>query len=282
MIVMTLTTLTEKREEARDKIAVLQRQEATTYRRPLPTFGSDKKHWRQSIVEWMYSVVDNCGMQRDVVAVAVYYLDATPVSTREEYQLCAMTALELALKLYDSVSLKWTSLVRLGRGAFSEDDIRGMEIHILNSLQWRMHPPTSICFLQQYLHLLPDNVDVNSHYRIEQVSRFVFEFASCLSIFSQYPPSHLAYAGMCVAMQRMDASIVSGIHDSMEAYTGIMFQEIVPVWRELQKSLEHNVSLHELLVSIDARCAPFRQATESPLAVKHIIQLGSSPRQVSG
>jgi hypothetical protein len=278
-LTMTLTA-TEKREGAKDKITVLQRQEATTYRRPLPTFGSDK-HWRQSIVEWMYDIVDSAGMQRDIVAVASYYLDATSVSTREEYQLCAMTALQLAMKLYCSSSMSWSSLVRLSRGAFSEDDIRDMENRILESLQWRVHPPTANCFLREYLQLLPEGVDTNSLYRLEQISRFVTEFASCLNSFCRYQPSHLAYAGMCVAMQRMEVGMVTVIHECIEAHTGINFDDIATLWTELQQSLAHNVPLHELQVSMAALCSPVQKGTVSPLVIKPVLHFGSSPRQVS-
>jgi hypothetical protein len=278
-LTMTLAA-TEKREEAKDKIAVLQRQEATTYRRPLPTFGSDK-HWRQSIVEWMYDIVDSAGMQRDVVAVASYYLDATPVSTREEYQLCAMTALQLAMKLYCSSSMSWSSLVRLSRGTFNEDDICDMESRILESLKWRVHPPTANCFLREFLQLLPESVDTNSLYRLEQISRFVTEFASCLNIFCQYQPSHLAFAGMCVAMQRMEVGMVTDIHECMEANTGINFDDIATLWAELQRSLAHNVSLHELQVSMATLCSPVHKSTASPVAIKPVLQFSRSPRQVS-
>merc|ERR1712176_436879 len=84
--------------------------------------------------------------------------DSSLVETPRDYQLCAMTALHLALKVYDSPAVrvvKLSCLVTLGNGEFTEDDIIQKEQDLLRALDWRVNPPTADCFLQRYMELLP-------------------------------------------------------------------------------------------------------------------------------
>ena len=82
---------------------------------------------------------------REVVAVALSYLDrylATRAVNRRIFQLAAMTALYLAIKLYEPGKLRLASLIELSRGYFLAEHIVIMEDSILQSLGWHVHPPT--------------------------------------------------------------------------------------------------------------------------------------------
>lgn len=121
--------------------------------------------WRRQIVEWMYVLIKYCKLNHEATAAAVYFLDAAVmcnsaslVKTPRDYQLCAMTALHLALKVYDSPAMrvvKLSCLVKLGNGEFTEEDIIQKEIDLVRALGWRVNPPTADCFLQRYMELLP-------------------------------------------------------------------------------------------------------------------------------
>merc|ERR1719389_837921 len=120
--------------------------------------------WRRQIVEWMYVLIKYCKLKHEATAAAVYYLDAAVacdssiVKTPRDYQLCAMTALHLALKVYDSPTVrvvKLSCLVKLGNGEFNEADIIQKEQDLVRALGWRINPPTADCFLQRYMELLP-------------------------------------------------------------------------------------------------------------------------------
>jgi hypothetical protein len=141
--------------------------ESSVYKRPraqnMPeTF---RGVWRRQIVEWMYILIKYCKLKHEACAAAVYYLDAAVmcdssslVKTPRDYQLCAMTALHLALKVYDSPTVrvvKLSCLVKLGNGQFTEDDIIQKEYELVRALGWRINPPTANCFLQRYMELLP-------------------------------------------------------------------------------------------------------------------------------
>lgn len=258
-------------DQVSDTIAVMRQKEVTTYLRT--DYLKDNQSlaqvldasWRQRIMEWMYGVVDHCSLRRDSVATAAFYLDLCAekgvITSREEYQLAAMTSLQIAIKLCDSTVVKLQSMVALGRGLFSEQDVIHMEAKILSTLGWQVHPPTAVCFLRQFLRLMPPGMDQLTRYMIAEVTRFISEISVCLYKFVQFPPSVVAYAGMILAMDRIDERTLSERErlDIFQDMTRIAkldhtSPQVATVVAQLRISLEKNVSLQELMESIGAQC----------------------------
>uniref|UniRef100_A0A7S2YRI7 Cyclin-like domain-containing protein n=1 Tax=Entomoneis paludosa TaxID=265537 RepID=A0A7S2YRI7_9STRA len=264
--------LSTRMEDVQDVLELMHIQESTTYRRvdylsqdPTLSMKVVDGSWRQRIIEWMYGVIDHCSLRRDSVAVATYYLDLCVakgmVSSRQEFQLAAMTALQLAIKLYDSTMVKLDSLVKLGRGQFKENDVVQMEQRMLKVLNWQVHPPTPVCFLRQYLRMLPQTVSPMTRYMLAEVTRFISEISVCLYRFVKYTPSSIAYAGLLIAMERIDEALLP-VWQRQEFFV-IMKEaaqidrtspEVLEIMQQLKRSLEKNVSLQELMKTIDAQC----------------------------
>lgn len=272
-----------------DVVAVvtrMQRQESTAYRRSDYLSRNDKTRdytnvvdgtWRQRIVEWMYGVVDHCSLRRDSVAVATHYLDLCVergvIEDRQHFQLAAMTALQLAIKLYDSTVVQLNSLIKLGRGLFTEQDVIEMERTILKTLDWHVHPPTSICYLRQFLKLLPSSISPVARYKIAEVTRFVSEISVCLYKFVDAPASAVAYSGMLIAMDRIDELVLPSwqrqqIFHTMRSQCHMDYTspEIRKVVARLHTSLEKNVSLQDLMITIDSQCRAEGYIFTSPCA----------------
>lgn len=254
-----------------DIVRVMMMQESSDYRRNDYLADSTTLSnvldaaWRQRIVEWMYGVVDHCALKRDCVAHAAYYLDLCTerglVKSRQDYQLAAMCALLISIKMVDSTVVKLQSMVVLGRGVFSEQDVIDMEQKMLCALKWRVHPPTPVCFLRQFLRLLPHHIAPMSRYVIAEVTRFIAEISICLYKFIQFPPSTIAYAGMLIAMERIDANALTmwqrhEIFANMFRFSGLDHTSllILEAVHHLRLSIEKNVSLNELMETIDAQC----------------------------
>jgi Cyclin, N-terminal domain len=210
-------------EQVLDTVTAMRTQELTTYRRCDYLDSQDGRlqtvldaSWRQRIVEWMYGVVDHCSLRRDSVATASVYLDICVqrglVKTREEYQLAAMTALQIAIKLCDSTVVKLQSMVALGRGLFTAQDVIDMERKMLATLNWNCHPPTSVCFLRQFLRLLPPTVPPYTRYMIAEVTRYV-------SIGSRFAKSQMTTnMAWCQIVAHSFSSLFSSAVDSSLRY----------------------------------------------------------------
>lgn len=90
--------------------------------------------WREKICEWSYQVIDHFDFSREVVSVSIHYLDrflATRPCNKKVFQLAAMTALFLAIKLYEPGKLSMESMVELSRGYFKVEQMVAMEISVL-------------------------------------------------------------------------------------------------------------------------------------------------------
>jgi hypothetical protein len=285
-------------EDVQDILTVMRKQEMSHYRRcdylseKIPE--SDRVvdgAWRQKIVEWSFSVVDHCSLRRDSVLVATYYLDICVmkgvIKSREEFQLAAMTSLQLAIKLYDSTMVKLDSMVKLGRGLFTEKDVIDMEKKILRALDWHVHPPTPVCFLRQFLRLLPPSVCPLTRYMIAEVTRFIAEISVCLYRFVKYPPSVIAYAGMLIAMERVDEVSLpiwqrQQIFSIMASGANLEHTspEVIEAVTDLQVSLETNITLKELMATIGAQCNDGYSKMRSNEYISNGGMNSGSPRDV--
>jgi len=219
--------------------------------------------WRKMLIEWMYYVIDYCRLQRHAVAAAAFFFDVAIrnklVETPEEHQLAAATALQLALKTHDSSIIKLEKLVKLGRGLFTEQDVVEMEKRILESTNWRLHPPTADCFIRQYEELLPSTVSKTARSMIEQVTSLVAEVTLADHKYLCYKPSQIGYAAVLMSMELIDhedfpvvqrqcflmrmATIANMNSNSKNHY-------VLKVFDDIKNTLEANPKLEHLIVSL--------------------------------
>lgn len=161
------------------------------------------------MVEWMYTIVKHCNIQHETAAGGAYFLDTAVakglVRTGEEYQLTAVTAFYLALKVYDSPCtriVKLSTLVKLGHRCFTEQDIVQKEQEMLKVMAWRLNFPTPNCFLHHYLRLLP-GLDELTKCRLEEKSERCIEVCTSREVFCASKSSDLAFAALLVALDEV-------------------------------------------------------------------------------
>lgn len=69
---------------------------------------------------------------------------------RTAFKLAAMTSLYMATKIFNTRKITLRNLVELSRGEFEEHHIIKMEVLILQTLGWSVHPPTIQCFIEPF------------------------------------------------------------------------------------------------------------------------------------
>jgi hypothetical protein len=117
---------------------------------------------RTKIVDWCYSVIDLCQLDRENVAIAMSIVDrfmSNPcrlfsigirphfshreiLYDRNMYQLLAVSALYIAIKINGQVIFSAEKLAAISRGIYSVENIEAMERTILDCLSWRVCAPT--------------------------------------------------------------------------------------------------------------------------------------------
>lgn len=184
--------------------------------------------WRRKLCEWCYEVVDHFGFDREVVSIALSYLDRSvsirtnqigPSITKREFQLFAVTCLYIAIKVHGETDaslvarqkMRIDAFVQLSRGFFQVDVIEEKERSILADLNWHINPPTSLKFIATFLRLCPrwqqhfrDCNQVNVLGAVYDVARYLTELSVCVSRFSfDFKASVVGYAAILCAIDSL-------------------------------------------------------------------------------
>jgi len=169
------------------------------------------EYCREQIVEWSFRVVDYFRIDREVVALSLSFLDrflATCRCDRTSFKLAATTTLHLAVKLLYPCKLADLGILSdLSRGEFDMRDVSKMEEHILHSLSWNLHPPTSIAFaslsLDYFFSSRDFHISIADLDDIYDVSAFFSELAICDYFFVTMRSSSIALASILNALEGM-------------------------------------------------------------------------------
>lgn len=211
--------------EAAERIAVMRMQEETQYRvcdylaesvqlRKLASKPVDED-CRVRMCEWCYQVVDFCKFRRETVGIGMSYLDrylSTPqgieaLCNRKIYQLTAMTALYIAIKMHEPLEMETSLLADLSRGCYTEMEFVGMEQSILTALHFRVNGPTPLGFVQHIMALIPRSVHPSIAALLMDYARYQTELAVSEQVFVDVKPSIVALASILNAMEGMDACL---------------------------------------------------------------------------
>lgn len=212
-------------EEVADCLYLMKIQEETTYRVRDYLTESAKIRKRSSkpvdsdcrikMCEWCYQVVDFCKFRRETVGIGMSYLDRylctsrgkSALCNRKEYQLAAMTALYIAIKLHEPLEMETSLLADLSRGCYTEMEFVEMEQVILQALEWRVNGPTALGFVQHLMAFLPESVHPIVSESIFDYARFQTELATADQNFVSLKPSEVGLAAVLNAMEGMDTNL---------------------------------------------------------------------------
>jgi hypothetical protein len=236
------TTHLRDREEIRDRIGVMMRQEGSTYkcrdyirRRQVKCFDNSSvlicdqvkglcyldhqddhmvapssvdTSCREKMCEWSYRIIDHFHADREIVAISFSYLDRFLDSCKCDkmtFKLAAMTTLYIATKIYNAREIPMSALAELSRGEYEPKHIAEMERKILLTLSWHVHPPTTQCVMSHLYTIFPNSQP--------SVKRTVFQRASFFAELSVFhysfvtrPISAIAIAALLNSMEGLDRS----------------------------------------------------------------------------
>jgi len=184
------------------------------------------ENWRRKLCEWAYEVVDHFNFDREVVFIALDYLDrfvsksscdtVVPLP-KKDYQLLAVTAIYMAIKIHGEVDsndgprrkLRIDAFYELSRKQFNVESIEKTERIMLQALNWNVNPPTALKFVSTLLSLCPKwqgGGTTSSHSSvlggIYDVARYLTELSVCQSSFTFTTNTSLtAYAALVCALE---------------------------------------------------------------------------------
>jgi hypothetical protein len=166
--------------------------------------------WRERICEWKYEVVDRFDIDREIVCYSTYYLDqylSHCYVDEELFQLAAITCIYLAIKLHSPKKVGIQCIASMGRGIILPDHIAAMELSIMQTLDWHLHPPTPLSFIENSFPLISDN------HQAYELSRFLSELSVCAYPFVCIKPSSVAIAATLIAIDHFQLG-----NETLESY----------------------------------------------------------------
>jgi len=208
-----------------ERLAVMREQEETTYR--VRDYLADsvevRKHaskpvdddCRVKMCEWCYQVVDFCKFRRETVLIGMSYLDRylctekglEALCNRKQYQLAAMTALYVAIKLHEPLEMETSLLADLSRGCYNEMEFVEMEQTILTALEFRVNGPTPLGFVQYFMGLMPETVHPTVAALVMDYARYQIELSVSEQSMVDIKPSEIALGSVLNAMEGIDTSL---------------------------------------------------------------------------
>lgn len=106
--------------------------------------------WRAKIVSWFYELGDSFGLDASTIFTAVNYLDRF-LSKRScdcfNFRLASIGSLFLAVKVEERSPILAADFCDLTNGCFEPADLRKMELELLSTLRWRVHPATTLTYV---------------------------------------------------------------------------------------------------------------------------------------
>lgn len=211
-------------EEITDRLEVMRKQEDTTYfcTDYLKKITSPKmidELCRTKMLKWCFQVIESGKFKRDTLVIASSYLDfflssdapraINAIENRKEYQLVCMTTLYMAIKLFEPVGMEISSLVMLSHNAYGAKDFAEMEFDILSALNWHVHGPTVLCFLEHFIALVPtESIQRNEAWKILQhISKQYTELTLGDYYFVTQKPSTVAIAIISNSLKHISPDI---------------------------------------------------------------------------
>ena len=140
------------------------------------------------------------------------YISSTS-GERKDLELATATSLYMAIKLFgpklsrnDNLILNF---VRMSNSRFDESQIIQMEMKMLYSLSWKVHPVTPqdfIPYLVRILSYYDADLDQSCQQKLTVLSMYIVELIVFDPQFMHDSPSSLACAGIAIAMKGIHAS----------------------------------------------------------------------------
>ena len=170
--ITTITNASDKRVHAYyyyfkmsdfDTLQAMLLQERTHYRVEATSTATDVSN-RSKIRNWFVQICTFCQFNdiASLVDIAMNCLDRfvlTPQGSfcchdQREYQRAAVSCLYTAIKVHAAEALSAQNMATISRGTYTVQQIEEMEYQILTALHWRVNPPTTFCFVREYVQIL--------------------------------------------------------------------------------------------------------------------------------
>ena len=200
---------------------------------------------RSLLVDWMVSVHMQFELLPETLFLSVNILDRYlqeegKNTHRDQLQLVGVVALLVASKIEEIYIPAIDDFVYSTDNAYTEDDIKEMELKVMKALDFNLTSPIALSFLRRYSKA--GDVDVLEH----SVSKYILEL--CLMDYGQaaVPASMSAAASLHLSLLLLEPQTTASVwNPSLEFYSGYTSASLMPIVQRMATVLV-NAEAHRL------------------------------------
>jgi len=203
---------------------------------------------RAVLVDWLVQVQVQFKLVQETLFSTVDIIDRFMEKEgqhigKSQLQLVGVAAMFLASKIEEVFAPACSDFVYITDNAYTEEEIKAMELRIVRSLDFRLAQPTAINFLRRYSKA--GDVDVLQH----SLAKYSLEL--CLPDYRLVacPGSQLAAASLCLSLLVLEPEATSAWSPTLAYYSGYSSQEVLPLVGHLAGNL---LAAHSQNCKLDA------------------------------
>jgi len=238
---------------------------------------------RETMANWCYRILEFSGISYEIGSTVMNNLDRFMstehgnfvIYDRHWFQLAVMCSLQIAIKVNKSSKLDMNTLLQIGKGAYDESEIIGMERELAFGLEWRLCPPTAYNFIEVLVDLLPPAVPNSLKLKkaLLKLAGKQLYLATLQYQFSKIKPSLIAFASLLNAMSKIKhfpRNLRNIFIYNVNTIAGIQYCEniIHPIRYELHKILSNEIEQNR--ASNNNR--DYSEEQNSPVCVRQAVE----------
>jgi len=193
---------------------------------------------RAVLVDWLVEVQIQFKLVQETLFLTVdtidRYLDIKGKNLhRSRLQLVGVAAMFLVSKIEEVYAPTIADFVYITDNAYTEAQIRKMELNIIEALNFDLCQPVSLNFLRRYSKA--GDVDVLQH----SLAKYVLETSLLEVDLAPVPGSLLASASLCLSLLLLESSVsVDTVwRPSLQYYSGYSTESVLPVVSKLASNI---------------------------------------------
>jgi len=193
---------------------------------------------RAVLVDWLVEVQIQFKLVQETLFLTVdtidRYLNIKGKNLhRSRLQLVGVAAMFLVSKIEEVYAPTIADFVYITDNAYTESQIRKMELNIIEALNFYLCQPVSLNFLRRYSKA--GDVDVLQH----SLAKYVLETSLLVVDLAPVPGSLLASASLCLSLLLLESSVLVDTvwRPSLQYYSGYSTESVLPVVSKLASNI---------------------------------------------
>lgn len=192
---------------------------------------------REALCNWGFEAIACCtGIDRLTAVKAISYFDRFMSTSSsdgiglEAIQLAFVASLVIALKVESGLNVELDFVANfVTKGAYDKEEIKRMEMEVLQALEWRLSGPTPHDFVDRFLEIVP-GIDAMNLAFLNQFSKAVSEASIVRYCIACQNPSVIAFSAICCSCElarSINAVDSCASQYSLQTVSGLIFADSI-------------------------------------------------------